>query len=369
MLLRERRESDEAMTKKPSLAEAVEALYLRFFGDMGIDPATGTTPLQADRKFATYPYIGSKYGANPDVKRLLVVGRDIGSDETPGRLQHFEERRKAIECTPLPSLNPHIAGTYFTAVKYACPGQEWDRVRHRDQTCQAILKDGYALGSNPLSHVALTNFYKWVTVGRRHKGGAQDCTPVDAHLERELFLEEVRLLAPHVVVFQGADFDKAQFRQVRDALTSEVEWHVLVHPSWRGSKRPKDITQPRLSSTDPSDDSLPPSPDGAGDLGTTDTEHYGGLFRDDALVLGLIALDGQDRELRLDDVVAHVLEHGYAGPRGGGGSAIYFACRWLAKHGKPVRGFVITSPRPGYYRLEKATKARIAAWSTDVGGP
>lgn len=354
------------MTKKPSLAEAVEALYLRFFGDMGIDPATGTTPLQTDRKFAAYPYIGSKYGADPDVKRLLVVGRDIGSDETPGRLQRFEERRRAIECTPLPSLNPHIAGTYFTALKYAWSGQEWDQVRHRDQTCQAILRDGYALHSNPLSYIALTNFFKWVTIRRRNKGGAQDCTLVAPHLERELFLEEVRLLAPHVVVFQGADFDKARFRQVRDALPSDVEWHVLVHPSWRGSKRPKDITQPRLSSTDLRDDSLPPSSAVADDLRTGakyETEGYGGLFRDDALVRGLIALDGQNREVRLHDVVAHVLEHGYAGPRGGGGSAIYFACRWLAKHGKPVRGFVITSPRRGYYQLKKATKAQISTCS------
>ena len=190
------------------LLPPVEALYRRFFCRMRIDPETGTTRLQADRKFAAYPYIGSKYGTDPDVKRLLVVGRDIGSDETPGRLQHFEERRRAIECTPLPSLNPHIAGTYFTALRYAFPGQEWDRVRDRDQTCQAILKDGYALRNNPLSYIALTNFYKWVTIGRRNKGGAHDCKLVDPRRERELFLEEVRLLVPHIVVFQGAGFDK-----------------------------------------------------------------------------------------------------------------------------------------------------------------
>ena len=349
----------------------VEALYRRFFRDMGIDPKTGTTPRQADRKFAAYPYIGSRYGTDPDVKSLLVVGRDIGSDETPGRLQHFEERRGAIECTPLSSLNPHIAGTYFTVLRYAFPGREWDRVRGHDQTCQAILKGGYALGSNPLSYIALTNFYKWVTIGRRNKGGGQDCTHVDRHLETALFLQEVRLLSPHVVVFQGADFDKPRFRQVRDAISSEVEWHVLVHPSWRGSKRPKHITKPRLSSKDPSDDLLSPAPaiaDHEVPL-PAGTEGYRGLFRDDALVLGLIALNGQKQEVRLHDVVAHVREHGYAGPRGGKGSAIYFACRWLAKHGKPVRGFVITSPRRGYYRLQKATSAQIAAWSTGVNGP
>ena len=342
----------------------MEAAYRHFFRDIEIDPETGTTPRQADRKFATYPYIGSRYGADPDVKRLLVVGLDIGSDETSGRLQHFEERRQAIECKPLPSLNPHIAGTYFTALKYSFPGHEWDRVKDRDQACRAILRDGYALGSNPLSHVALTNFYKWVTIGRRNKGGGQDRKHVDRHLETALFLQEVRVLAPHVVVFQGAAFDKARFRQVRDSIAPEVEWHVLVHPSWRGSRRPKHITQPRLSSRDPSDDSRAPPPVVADHEVSqpAETEGYRGLFRDDALVLGLIALDGQNQEVRLRDVVAHVLKHGYAGQRGGKGSVIYFACRWLAKHGKPVRGFVITSPRRGYYRIEKATSPQIAAW-------
>lgn len=337
----------------------MEAAYRRFFLDMGIDPETGTTPREADRKFAAYPYIGSRYGTDPDLRRLLVVGLDIGSDETPGRLQHFEERRRAIECKSLPSLNPHIAGTYFTALKYAFPGCEWDRVKDRDRTCRAILRDGYALGSNPLSHVALTNFYKWVTIGRRNKGGGQDRKHVDRRLETALFLQEVRLLAPHVVVFQGAAFDKARFRHVRESIAPEVEWHVLVHPSWRGSQRPKHITQPRLSNTDPSDDLLSPSP-AVADLEVplpAEPEGYRGLFRDDALVLSLIALGGHSRDVRLHDVVTHVLEHGYTGPRGGKDSAIYFACRWLAKHGKPVRGFVITSPRRGYYRLEKANKA------------
>ncbi len=340
---------------------------------MEIDPETGTTTRQADRKFAAYPYIGSRYGTDPDVRRLLVVGLDIGSDETPGRLQHFEERRQAIECTPLPELNAHIAGTYFTALKYACPGQGWDQVKDRDQTCRAILKDGHALGSNPLSYVALTNFYKWVTKNRGKKGGGQDRTHVDRHLETKLLLEEVRLLAPHVVVFQGAVFAKPRFRRIPSSVDRlGVEWHVLLHPSnrERGGRWPKETTRPILGSTDAKDDSSPPSravmdhpvPQSGG------TGRYGGLFRDDALVLGLIALEGQNQAVRLHDVVAHVLEQGYAGPRGGKGSAIYFACRWLAKHGKPVRGFVITSPRRGYYRLDKATSAQIAAWSTDARG-
>ncbi len=60
---------------------------------------------------------------------------DIGSAETPDRIQSFECRRRSIECTPPAEYNTHIAGTYFTAlkcagtyftaVKYAGPYDEW----------------------------------------------------------------------------------------------------------------------------------------------------------------------------------------------------------------------------------------------------
>lgn len=248
------------MTVEPAAAyrELLEASYRRFFRDMEINPETGTTPQQADRKLAAYPYIGSRYGTDPNVKKLLVVGLDIGSDETPGRLQHFEERRRAIELKPLPELKAHIAGTYFTALKYACPGEEWTKIRDRDQTCEAILKDGYALKSNPLSYIALTNFYKWVTKDRENKGGASDRRPVSRQRETELLLDEVRLLTPHVIVFQSAEFRKPWFQEVRDSVTPEVEWHVLEHPSRRGSRRPRDITQPRLSSTPTTEPSVAP---------------------------------------------------------------------------------------------------------------
>lgn len=230
--------------------ELLETLYRRFFRGMEIDPKTGTTPRQADRKFAAYPYIGSRYGSRPDPKKLLVVGLDIGSDETPGRLQHFEERRQAIELKPLPAHNPHIAGTYFTALKYACHSEEWARIRDRDETCQAILKGGYALRSNPLSYIALTNFYKWVAKGRQNRQGPQDRLHVDCGRETCLFVEEVRVLAPDIVVFQGADFDKPRFRAVRHTVGQlGVEWHVLVHPSLPRRRWPKDVTTPRLSST------------------------------------------------------------------------------------------------------------------------
>ena len=112
------------------------------------------------------------------------------------------------------------------------------------------MKGGYALSSNPLSYIALTNFYKWVTKGRRNKKGREDRMHVDGGRETDLFMEEVRLLAPDIVVFQGVDFKKPRFQQVRCSIDHlGIEWHVLVHPSWPRRRGPKDITTPRLSST------------------------------------------------------------------------------------------------------------------------
>ena len=63
-------------------------------------------------------------------------------------------------------FNPHIAGTYFTALKYACPQHGWNRFEDSSKTCQALLKAGMGLPERrPLSYIALTNFYKWVTQG------------------------------------------------------------------------------------------------------------------------------------------------------------------------------------------------------------
>lgn len=209
-----------------------------------MDSETGEC--RAGRKFAAYPYIGSEYGSGRP--KLLVVGLDIGSDETPGQLQGFERRRRAIECTPLPRLNPHIAGTYFTVLKYAGSERAWLRFEGELRTCQRILKEeaprrNHALPSaNPLSRIALTNFYKWVTVGRTGKGGGTDRTHVNRDLEIELLRDEVRIFRPDVVVFQGASF-KSDFRRIIKPCGVDCSY-VVYHPSYRGKRRPAEIVEP-----------------------------------------------------------------------------------------------------------------------------
>lgn len=222
--------------------------YLRFFREIGVDHEIGVCHAwhPARRKFATYPYVGSEYG-NGDAA-LLVVGWDIGSDETPGRIQDFESRRRAIECKPVDQHNPHIAGTYFTALKYTGPASDWETFEDDHRTCQRILKDEVSSvvpglpPMNPLSRIALTNFYKWVTVGRTKKGGGTDRIHFNRDLEIELFRDEVRILEPDVVVFQSATF-RFLFEELLGPSAAPKS-HVLKHPSVRGYKQPKEIVRP-----------------------------------------------------------------------------------------------------------------------------
>ena len=107
------------MNMQSDLKAELTKKYRELFERYGIDEQTGQLEYCPCRKFATYPYIGSQYG---EAAKILIVGLDIGEDETPERpgqpgwFQSFEERRAAIEDKELRKHNPHIAGTYFTAL-------------------------------------------------------------------------------------------------------------------------------------------------------------------------------------------------------------------------------------------------------------
>ena len=230
--------------------ERLKERYLRFFRDMGVDLKTGDYPAcrPADRKFAGYPYIGSMYGRKRHLK-LLVVGLDIGADGLlPGSFESFEQRRRAIERKPVEQHNPHIAGTYFTALKYTGPKYEWETFEDDPRTCQRILKEEAPQGApglpptNPLSRIALTNFYKWVTKGKKTLSGADNRIHFNRELEIKLFQDEVHILKPDVVVFQSTMFESA-FKEILGpgAVASS---YVLKHPSIRGNRQPKEIVRP-----------------------------------------------------------------------------------------------------------------------------
>ena len=96
---------------KSKLKEA----YKKFFRKMKIDGQTGKLLSKTNLKFPTYPYIGSDYGK---CKNILIVGTDIGKDENVNGIQTFKERNASIEGKDLAEHNPHIAGTYFTALYF-----------------------------------------------------------------------------------------------------------------------------------------------------------------------------------------------------------------------------------------------------------
>ena len=155
--------------------------YRELFRRYEIDEKTGCLGYDPTRKFATYPYIGSRYG---EAARILFVGLDIGADETPERpgqpgwFQSFKERRVKIEEKELLKHNQHIAGTYFTALFFL---QEelgwqnyWDKTKNIS-SCQTALKNrGNLPTQNPLSYIALTNHYKFVTTGRKKRRDPRD---------------------------------------------------------------------------------------------------------------------------------------------------------------------------------------------------
>ena len=100
---------------RTDIIKNVKAVYDHYIKLFNIDPETGELP-NSDKKLATYPYIGSKYGQLQT--KLCIVGLNIGKDETRGYIQPFSERQQQIEMKDYSEHNPHIAGTYMLALHF-----------------------------------------------------------------------------------------------------------------------------------------------------------------------------------------------------------------------------------------------------------
>lgn len=218
-------------------SEQLKKEYLIFFDDFNIDSNTGELRDYTNQKFATMPYIGSKY-VNANYK-ILFVGQDIGADETPGRIQSFEERRMAIEkdCC----YNPHIAGTYSSALFLLKDYYEWKDVwnKHREfstysQATKHILhKDG----ENPLSFITLTNLHKFVTVERQHRAGKENREFLKRETEENILLKEIEALKPNLIFFQGKLPSHSTIEKIK---LRNIEITKARHPSYRekGGRKP-----------------------------------------------------------------------------------------------------------------------------------
>ena len=235
------------MNMQRDLKAQLKEKYQELFQKYVVDEQTGQLGYCPCRKFATYPYIGSRYG---EAAKILIVGLDIGKDETPERpgqpgwFQSFEERRAAIEDKHLSKHNPHIAGTYFTAMFFLKDDLGWNKYWNEikgTSTCQQALKVPESLPTpNPLSYIALTNHYKFVTGVRGGREGGGDRVYLDKNFDQKFFIEEVEFFKPDIVIFQSKAFiNESKYRTVlRDLLGTERSIYVGPHPSyWVGENR------------------------------------------------------------------------------------------------------------------------------------
>ena len=245
---------------------AVRSLYDGFFKDIGVCPGTGIVTGLPDsgpkKRFATYPYIGSEYGKG-NFPRILFVGMDIGSDETmvdshtawpansAGRLQSFKERQMRVmdrienpEASRKPSR--HIEGTYYTALRFLaqeCP--EW--TKYWDWCLEARNSEGKPMtfarllkvkerrlpsAKSPLSYVVLTNFYKFVTVGRGIHERSKNTKYNDRKFifrdkECRLLVNEVNVLEADIVIFQSVN---VPYREIEEIFIDGRQIWIGPHP-------------------------------------------------------------------------------------------------------------------------------------------
>ena len=232
------------------LIDQLEARYAGFFEDMGVDPATGLLKGREAWKIACYPHVGTKYGSDPEVNRVLVFGLNVGYDMNPDGIWTTDEWQEGLEPHEKvrTGFNPHIAGTYFTMLRYGCPARwGWERFRDSQDSCQVLLRKGEGLPSdNPLCYLAFSNIYKWAWHGAENTSQQKSTQRfLDRTKEVELILDEIRILDPDIVILQSASFARRSFGPIMNAINHLAgKAYVLVHPSHRDARHPERITRP-----------------------------------------------------------------------------------------------------------------------------
>lgn len=188
------------------LKEKIEQLYDKFFDEMQIDKVTGIVN-DGNRKIGTYPYIGDNYGKS---LKILIVGLDIGEDEIDGEIQSFAERKVSLKVLDS-DMTHHMGGTYFTALHFLKDklgyNDFYNKVKNETIFKTIIKRHIKELpDENPIDYIGQTNFYKYVTIGRKNRRGDFDRIHIDKDKEIKLFLAELNLYDPDIIFFQSTDF-------------------------------------------------------------------------------------------------------------------------------------------------------------------
>lgn len=220
----------------------IEIGYQIFFKEFDIDQTTGVLNKYPEIKFATMPYIGSKYHESKN--KILFVGMDVGKDETPGEFQDLTQRNNNIEVDN--GFNPHIAGTYCSALfllqKENNWNSLWDNFIKYDTYSQATKIKNHNNGENPLSFVALTNLHKFVTISRVNRSGGENRKFLKKESEESLLLKEIEILNPNIILFQG----KLPSSNILEEIKKKnIKILFAFHPSNRqkGGRNPQKYVQ------------------------------------------------------------------------------------------------------------------------------
>lgn len=216
-------------------------------GAVGVDPLTGELDGKGEYRFAGYTAIGSAYTPGSGVLFIsLDVGEDLGSQppedliwrrkgcEWPKNLHHNGMRLQAADQLP---------GTGY--------GSYLDTVRDRGLGAAEIWEHWRGPGApaaDPLDRVAVTNFYKFVTIKRTGRQGGQDrCHRVGGlhgPPEKRLLLGQIEVLRPAHIIFQGRRLPeylrypeciRKEFLQLVDGRRQEgssLKFSRSHHPAW-----------------------------------------------------------------------------------------------------------------------------------------
>lgn len=204
--------------------------HTRMFRQMNVDSDTGMIG-EPHLKFGSYPHIGSCYGK---MRQVLIVGMDIGGDPRKGRIHSYEQRCREIEDKPPGEHNPHMSGTYITAMRFLqseCgEWRRWLKRADKERVPQSLLSKKENLPHrNPLRYIAFTNDYKFLLVHNGQK------VRIDHDEEQRFLVEEARILDPDIIVFQSAGFWRRS--KLLRQMSEIAEVFVGNHPSAWGRRQ------------------------------------------------------------------------------------------------------------------------------------
>ncbi len=214
-------------------------VYNNFFKKIGINKKTGQINSKKNKKFPAYPFIGSKYGKT---KKILVIGLDIGKDPKEGGVLSLEERREIIEDKKINEhKSPYLPGVYISALYFLKKEKKWNKNWNNVKFIsfqKALKKPELLPKENPLSFIAFTNFFKFVTIYRKRKSGNKDRTHINKKKEEQLLIDEVKILNPDIILFHSKSFsNKKEIISKLKKFKNKI--FIGPHPSYHGKKESK----------------------------------------------------------------------------------------------------------------------------------